>query len=80
MPTTKRFRPGSAGEVLQRRCEDLVAIEMTRLGRRVPTLNSVHRMQAHEALGRFVHELVLSRAHAVRDEELALVFDVTGTP
>jgi hypothetical protein len=35
-------RPASPRDKLQRRCEDLVAAEMTRLSRRVPALSEEH--------------------------------------
>jgi hypothetical protein len=78
MTITMRSSPAGAREMLQLRCEGLVAAEMARLAGRVPALNGAHRLQVHEALGRLVDELVLSRAHAVRDDQLALMFDLAG--
>jgi hypothetical protein len=69
----------SAGDLLRHRCDDLVAAEVERLARRVPGLSSGHLRHLEAALGRVIDDLVLSRASAVRDEQLAVLFDLPDT-
>ncbi len=62
--------------MLRRRCEDLVAAELSRLARRVPVLRPRQLTHVEAALGRVLGELVLDRAHAVRGDQLAMLFDL----
>lgn len=67
-------RPATAGELLQRRCQDLVTAEMTRLSRRVPSLQAEHLGEVEAALCRMMERLVVSRAHTVGADQLAALF------
>ncbi len=69
-------QPASARDHLQRRCEDLVAAEIGRLARRAPALRTAHLGEIQVALGRVIEELLLSRAGTVRDDQLAVLFDL----
>jgi hypothetical protein len=73
---TTMSRPVGAGDLLQRRCEELLATEMARLARRVPTLPSDHLSDVESGLHRVIDRLVLSRAWAVRADQLAVLFDL----
>lgn len=66
--------PTRAGQLLQRRCQDLVAAEMARLSRRAPSLQAEHLGEAEAALCRVMERLVLSRAHTVSAGQLAALF------
>lgn len=76
MPITTMSLTDNAGELLRCRCEDLVATEMARLARRVPALCSRHLGQVEAALGKVMDDLVLSRARAVREDDLTVLFDL----
>ncbi len=77
MALTMTSRPASAGDRLQRRCEDLVAAEVARLARRLPDGQRGTRLAEFElALSRLVDQLVLSRVHAVADDQIAALFDL----
>jgi hypothetical protein len=73
-------RPASPSDLLQRRCEDLVAAEMTRLSRRVPALSEEHLGHVEAAIGKVVDHLVLSRAPALSGDALAVLFDLADIP
>lgn len=72
--------PASARYLLQRRCEGLVAAEMTRLSRRVPAIPEEHLGHVEVTLGRVIDHLVLSRACAVGADELVALFDLEDEP
>jgi hypothetical protein len=74
------FRPARARDLLQHRCEDLVAAEMARLARRVPALHEEHLGHVEATLGRVLDQLVLSRARTLGADQLALLFDLTDAP
>jgi hypothetical protein len=80
MAITAMSRPASARNLLQRRCEGLVAAEMARLSRRVPVLREEHLGHVEAALGRVIDHLVLSRARTVGADELAVLFDLADEP
>jgi hypothetical protein len=67
-------RPAGAGDLLRRRCEDLLAAEMERLARRVPALPPECLGDVESGLRRIIDRLVLSRARAVRGDQLAVLF------
>lgn len=69
-------RPASAADLLQRRCEDLVAAEIARLSRRVPALTEEHLRHVEAALGQVIDRLVLCRTRAVRSDDLTVLFDL----
>lgn len=79
MAIATTYRPASARDLLRRRCEDLVAAELSRLTRRVPALCPGQLGQVEAALGRVIGDLVLERAHAVRGDQLAVLFDLADT-
>lgn len=64
----------TTAESLQRRCQGLVTVEMTRLSRRVPGLQAEHLGEVEAALCRVTERLVVSRAHTVDADELAALF------
>jgi hypothetical protein len=68
---TRMCRP--AGDLLERRCEDIVAAEMTRLAGRVPGLRPGHLRHIEAALGRVIDDLMLSRARVVPGDQLAIL-------
>jgi hypothetical protein len=74
------FRPATARELLQHRCEDLVAAEMARLARRVPALREEHLAHVEATLGWIIDQLVLSRARTLSGDQLALLFDLADAP
>lgn len=80
MAITAVPRPASTRDLLQRRCEGLVAAEMARLARRVPTLCATHYGEVQVALGRVIDQLVLSQVHAACDDQLASLFDLAEAP
>jgi hypothetical protein len=73
-------RSASARDLLQRRCEELTTLEVSRLARRVPALRSGHLRQVEAALARVVDDLLLSRASAVHGDRLAILFDLADAP
>ena len=73
-------RPASPRNKLQRRCEDLVAAELTRLSRRVPALSQEDLGHVEAALGQVVDRLVLSRAPTLSGDALAALFDLADVP
>jgi hypothetical protein len=68
-------RPSTSGE-LSCRYERLVAAEMARLAGRVPAMRTAHLNEARSALGRVHDDLVPSRARAIGDDHLAVLFDL----
>ncbi|MGH3168333.1 MAG: hypothetical protein ACRDN0_20920 [Trebonia sp.] len=80
MAVTTMSRPASAGELLQRRCHDLVAAEMARLSRRVPGLQAEHLREVEAALNRVTDRLVVSRARTVSADQLTELFAIAETP
>ena len=70
----------SAGQLLQRRCEDLVTAEMARLSRRAPSLQAEHLGEAEAALRQVIERLVLSRVHTVSADQLAALFGLADAP
>lgn len=80
MAIMTRPRPASPRDKLQRRCEDLVAAEMTRLSRRVPALSEEHLRDVEAALGQVVDRLVLYRAPTLSGDALAVLFDLADVP
>jgi hypothetical protein len=73
-------RPARARNLLQRRCEGLVAAEIARLARRVPALREEHLRHVEATLGRVIDRLVMSRADNLGAEELAVLFDLADEP
>jgi hypothetical protein len=69
--------PAGARDTLRRTCEDLMAAELSRLARRVPALRPGQLRHVDAALARVIGDLVLDRAHAVRNDQLAVLFDLT---
>jgi hypothetical protein len=74
------FRPASARDLLQHRCEELVAAEMARLARRVPALREEHLGHVEATLGRVIDQLVLSRIRTLSGDQLAVLFDLADAP
>jgi hypothetical protein len=73
-------RSASARELLARRYEDVIAAEVTRLAGRVPAMRPGHLDEVRAALGRVLDDLVLTRAQAIRDDQLAVLFDLADAP
>jgi hypothetical protein len=73
-------RPGGAGDLLRRRCEDLVAAEMARLARRAPVLRGAQLSQVETALRQLTDGLVLHRADLLSSGQLAVLFDLPDAP
>ncbi len=76
MAVTAMARPVSAGDLLRRRCEELLAAELDRLARRVPALPPAHLSDVEWGLRQIIDRLVLARAPAVRGDQLAVLFDL----
>jgi hypothetical protein len=74
------FRPASARDLLQHRCEELAAAEMARLARRVPALHEEHLGHVEATLGRVIDQLVLSRIRTLSGDQLAVLFDLADAP
>ena len=62
--------------LLQRRCENLVAAEIARLSRRVPTLHEEHLRHVESALSQVIDRLMLSRASTISGDDLTVLFDL----
>jgi hypothetical protein len=73
-------RSASAREVLARRYERLVAAEVARLAGRVPGMRPAQLEEVRVALSRVLDDLVLTRAHAIDDDRLEVLFDLAGAP
>lgn len=76
MASISRLRPANAEGLLQRWCEDLIAAEVTRLSRRVPALQEEQLGRVTAALGTVIERLALSRIHAIRSDDLTVLFDL----
>jgi hypothetical protein len=70
----------SAREVLACRYEKLVAAEVARLAGRVPAMRQAQLDEVRAALGRVLDDLVLTRAQAIDDDQLAVLFDLADAP
>jgi hypothetical protein len=70
----------SAQGLLERRCEDLIAAETTRLARRASALRPDQLTEVAAALRRVAGQLVLAHTNAISDTQLAVLFDLAGTP
>jgi hypothetical protein len=75
-----RSQPASARDLLQRRCEALVAAELARLSRRLPAVHEEYLGHVEAALRRVIDQLVLSRACALSCEDLVVLFDLADEP
>jgi hypothetical protein len=78
--TPATCRPVSARDALARRCEDLIAVEVGRLWRRVPALRKDQLAEVAATLSRVAGQLALARTNAISDAELAVLFDLAGAP
>jgi hypothetical protein len=71
--------PVSAQDLLERRCQDLIDAETSRLARRVSALHPDQLTEVASALRRVADQLVLAHADAISDSQLAVLFDLAGT-
>lgn len=68
------------GRLLDRRCQDLVADELSRLARRVPSLEEDHLGVVEASLRQIIDGLLPARRRArARPETLAALFDLEGS-
>ncbi len=76
MAISTMSKSASAGDLLQCRCEDLVAPEIARLSRRVPALNDERLRHVEAAFVQVMDRLVLARTRTVSGADLTALFEL----